>query len=65
MMYLHGIGGDEFAIFLPNTGNTNEVIQYAKVIIKSLEEPFHIEKYELFITASIGISIFPKRWRRL
>lgn len=53
-------GGDEFAIFLPNTGNTNEVIQYAKVIIKSLEEPFHIEKYELFITASIGISIFPK-----
>ena len=52
-------GGDEFAILLPNTGNTNQVIEYAKTIIESLEEPFHIEKYELFITASIGISIFP------
>ena len=52
-------GGDEFAILLPNTGNTNQVIEYAKTMIESLEEPFHIEKYELFITASIGISIFP------
>ena len=53
------LGGDEFAILLPNIRNTNQVIEYAKTIIESLEEPFHIEKYELFITASIGISIFP------
>ncbi|MDR7079505.1 diguanylate cyclase (GGDEF)-like protein/PAS domain S-box-containing protein [Neobacillus niacini] len=53
------IGGDEFVALLPNTGNTNQVVEYAQTIIESLEEPFHIENYELFITASIGISTFP------
>ncbi|MEH7180171.1 sensor domain-containing protein [Neobacillus vireti] len=53
------LGGDEFVVLLPNTGNTNQVVEYAKTIIESLEEPFHIEEYELFITASIGISTFP------
>ena len=53
------MSGDEFAILLPNIGHTNQVIEYAKTMIESLEEPFYIEKYELFITASIGISTFP------
>jgi diguanylate cyclase (GGDEF)-like protein/PAS domain S-box-containing protein len=52
-------GGDEFLFLLPNIVNTNQVVEYAKTLIESLEESFHIEKYELFITASIGISIFP------
>ena len=52
-------GGDEFAFLLPNIDNTTEAIEYSKTIIKLLEEAFHIENYELFITASIGISIFP------
>ncbi len=52
-------GGDEFAFLLPNIVNTTEAIEYSKTIIKLLEEAFHIENYELFITASIGISIFP------
>ena len=53
------MGGDEFAVCLPNILHTKEVIEFAKTLIESLEEPFHIEKYELFITASVGISIFP------
>ncbi len=53
------LGGDEFGVLLPNILNTQQVIELAVTMIKSLEEPFHIEKYELFITASIGISIFP------
>ncbi len=53
------LSGDEFAILLPNIGHTNQVIEYAKAMIEALEEPFYIEKYELFITASIGISTFP------
>ena len=52
-------GGDEFAVLLPNIVNTTEAIEYSKTIIKLLEEAFDIENYELFITASIGISIFP------
>lgn len=52
-------GGDEFGIILPNIGSTNQVIKYAETLIASLEEPFYIDKYKLYITASIGISIFP------
>jgi len=46
------LGGDEFAILLPNIGDVNRVIEYAKTMIESLEDPFYIEKYELFVTAS-------------
>ena len=53
------MGGDEFAVLFPNIVNTDQVIEYAKKMIKSLEKPFQIGDYELFITASIGISIFP------
>ena len=53
------LGGDEFAVLFPNIVNTDQVIEYAKKIIKSLEKPFQIGDYELFITASIGISLFP------
>lgn len=53
------LGGDEFGIILSNIGYTNRVIEFAKKLIESLEEPFIIKTYELYITASIGISIFP------
>ncbi|OCA85958.1 hypothetical protein A8F94_14015 [Bacillus sp. FJAT-27225] len=54
------MGGDEFVVLLPNTGHIDRVIEYAKTMIESLEQPFDIEQYELFITASIGISTFPQ-----
>ena len=57
--FLARFGGDEFAVIFPNIVNTNQAIEYAKLIMESLEEPFHIEGYELFITASTGISIYP------
>ncbi|MEH7255301.1 EAL domain-containing protein, partial [Neobacillus niacini] len=57
------LGGDEFAVLLPNINDINRVIEYSKNMIKSLEDPFFIQKYELFITASIGISIFPNDGR--
>lgn len=57
--FLARLGGDEFSAVLPNIGNTDQVIKQSETIIKSLEEPFFIEGYELFITTSIGISIYP------
>src|SRR5690606_5092231 len=54
------IGGDEFAIVIPNaSGNTDKVIDYAKTLIEALEAPFFVDEYELYITASIGISTSP------
>ncbi|MFK2827151.1 EAL domain-containing protein [Bacillus sp. B190/17] len=53
------LSGDEFAILIPNMKNTDQIIQISKTIIQSLEQPFFIEGYNLFVTTSIGISIYP------
>jgi diguanylate cyclase (GGDEF)-like protein/PAS domain S-box-containing protein len=52
------IGGDEFNIILPNT-NRERAIELAEDILGRFRVPFHIDQYELFVTTSIGMSIFP------
>lgn len=53
------LGGDEFMILLPEVKDTDDVIHITKKILESLKPSFHFDNHELFITASIGISIFP------
>lgn len=53
------LGGDEFIILLQSTGNPNYAVHIAKRILKSLQQPFRIKEHELYISASIGIAIFP------
>lgn len=51
-------GGDEFTILLPGTSKEEtEVI--AKSIMVALTIPFHIQDQDLYISTSIGISMFP------
>lgn len=52
-------GGDEFAILLDDIASEQDIAHVAKKILSSLAPVFHIEKRELFVTASIGVSIFP------
>ncbi|WP_394139797.1 EAL domain-containing protein [Cytobacillus oceanisediminis] len=52
------IGGDEFNIILPET-NREQALELAESILHSLNQPFYIDNYELYITACIGISVFP------
>ncbi|MDV6377063.1 EAL domain-containing protein [Sporosarcina sp. GW1-11] len=56
---LYRMIGDEFAIISPNCKTSNLIIEAAKQIIASMEEEFVIGPYRLFMSASIGISIFP------
>ncbi|MEM8539513.1 MAG: EAL domain-containing protein [Pseudomonadota bacterium] len=50
-------GGDEFAIILESRSNDNaQVKNAAQRILSSLEEPFHINDNEIFISASVGAS---------
>ncbi|HZG73137.1 MAG TPA: PAS domain-containing protein [Chondromyces sp.] len=53
------IGGDEFGVVLWSYGDSDYPESIAKMIIESLNEPFIIDGFELFITASIGISTYP------
>lgn len=52
-------GGDEFMVLLSQTTHIDEPAQLAKGILSLVKEPFLIEKHELFVTASIGISLYP------
>jgi len=52
------VGGDEFNLLLPDT-DRETALDIAETIIESFKTPFHLDNYELYITACIGISIFP------
>ncbi|WP_246551773.1 putative bifunctional diguanylate cyclase/phosphodiesterase [Geobacter hydrogenophilus] len=53
------IGGDEFTIILVNVDTVEDVKRMGQKILKALAAPFNIDTYELFVTASIGISLYP------
>jgi diguanylate cyclase (GGDEF)-like protein/PAS domain S-box-containing protein len=52
-------GGDEFAVLLDDIASEKDVSHLAKKLLDTLAPVFHIEQHEFFITASIGVSIFP------
>ncbi|MEO7538757.1 MAG: EAL domain-containing protein, partial [Pyrinomonadaceae bacterium] len=51
------LGGDEFVILLNRSGETSEVISVAERLQSKISEPFKIDNYEVFTTASIGIIV--------
>lgn len=50
------VGGDEFAVWLPNLKNTEEAIQLADLFQKELTQPCLWKGKEIRITVSIGIA---------
>ncbi|HSB51863.1 MAG TPA: EAL domain-containing protein [Dissulfurispiraceae bacterium] len=53
------LGGDEFIIVLPDVCHEQDIAQVAQRILDGFTEPFHVEGNEFFITASVGITVFP------
>jgi diguanylate cyclase (GGDEF)-like protein/PAS domain S-box-containing protein len=51
------LGGDEFTVLLNRTGDMKEVARVAERLQTQISEPFKIDNYEVFTTASIGIII--------
>ncbi|WP_308162181.1 EAL domain-containing protein [Bacillus sp. ISL-18] len=51
-------GGDEYALLVENT-TIPEIEKKAADILKALRETYYIEGFELHVTPSIGVSIFP------
>lgn len=52
-------GGDEFAIMLDDIASEQDISSLAKKILDTMISSFVIQDHEFFITASIGVSIFP------
>ncbi len=54
------IGGDEFIVALTDLQDFKEVATLAGRVLKPLAKPFQIGGNEIFVTASIGISVYPE-----
>jgi diguanylate cyclase (GGDEF)-like protein len=52
-------GGDEFVVLLPEIDHADGAAMAASKMLKAVAEPHAIDEHELYVTASIGVSIFP------
>ncbi len=53
------IGGDEFVIVQENVASQADVATVAKKVLSLLVQPISLREHQLFLTASIGISLYP------
>ena len=53
------LGGDEFTIILPDIHRDEDAALVSSKIIKHISEPFELRGQEIYIGASIGITIYP------
>ena len=53
------IGGDEFALILPELKTVEDAIQVAQKIVAGFSKPFLIDTHQLVVTTSIGIAVYP------
>lgn len=51
--------GDEFTFILPGVNAKSGVVAIADKLLEVFDEPFYFEGREVFLTASVGISLYP------
>ena len=54
------LGGDEFTIIMEDLKDVKDASLLAHKIQKVLEQPIHIEGHTLYISCSMGISLYPQ-----
>ncbi|MFC5701497.1 EAL domain-containing protein [Cohnella faecalis] len=53
------LGGDEFIVLLPRAKALEDVRRITELMLKQLEQPFMLAGQELYVSASIGTSMYP------
>jgi diguanylate cyclase (GGDEF)-like protein/PAS domain S-box-containing protein len=53
------IGGDEFTVIVESLEQSQYVGIVAQKLLRAFEKPFHLEGHEFYLTASIGVSLYP------
>ena len=53
-------GGDEFSALLTDIKRAEDTAKIAERILSALSEPFEINSQEIFVGASIGITLYPQ-----
>ncbi|MEP6504361.1 MAG: EAL domain-containing protein, partial [Betaproteobacteria bacterium] len=54
------VGGDEFQVITCNVAGSVDAARIAEKLMRTLGEPFVLEGQELHVTASLGVSLFPR-----
>jgi PAS domain S-box-containing protein len=54
------LGGDEFVALLPEVGGDPDAERVAQRVLEELREPFLVSGQECFVTASVGVAIYPR-----
>ena len=60
---LSRISGDEFLLVVHPLARDEELAELIDSLLQQLKEPFLIEGFEIFTSASIGLSVFPDHGR--
>ncbi|WP_339427366.1 MULTISPECIES: phosphodiesterase DibA [unclassified Pseudomonas] len=58
-MTLARLGGDEFAVLAESCPQVVQAAALAQRILDAMKQPFIFDGHQLFISASVGISLFP------
>lgn len=53
------VSGDEFALVLAELAQPDDAALVAQKVLEALARPFHLAGHEAYVTASIGIAVFP------
>ena len=53
------LGGDEFAVLLENVAGKEEALAAAQRLLEAMVPPARLVDYEIVVTASIGIALYP------
>ncbi|HSB98378.1 MAG TPA: EAL domain-containing protein [Burkholderiaceae bacterium] len=54
------LGGDEFVALLPEVGSEADAERVAQRVLDTTREPIFVGGQECFVTASVGIALFPR-----
>jgi diguanylate cyclase (GGDEF)-like protein/PAS domain S-box-containing protein len=52
-------GGDEFILLLPWIAGAVDAAKVAQKVLETIRQPFRLEGHDLFVTTSIGVSLYP------
>lgn len=58
--FLARMGGDEFVVVLDNVASVSEVEAVAERILAQLRRPLEIDGHSLYVSASIGLAVYPE-----
>ncbi|HLP97343.1 MAG TPA: EAL domain-containing protein [Sideroxyarcus sp.] len=53
------LGGDEFTVILSEVTDVRRIKNVAHAIIEALSKPYRLGKNDIFVSASIGITVYP------